>query len=198
SMIPAVDLVPGDVIELEAGDHVPADVRLLESFGLREQEAALTGESAPVDKDAAAVLAPATSLAERRNMAYRGTVIAAGKGKGVGVATGMETELGRIARMLQRAAPEPTPLQRRLAELGKALAVICVAVVAVVFALDLGRGGRLLDAFMTAVSLAVAAVPEGLPAAVTLVLALGLQRMVRRNALIRQLPSVGTLAPVPL
>jgi Ca2+-transporting ATPase len=196
AVVPAAELVPGDVIELEAGDHVPADARLLESFGVRSQESALTGESVPVDKDAAAVLEPATPLAERRNMAYRGTVIAAGKAKAVVVATGMETELGRIAGMLQRAAPEPTPLQRRLAGLGKTLAAVCLVVVGIVFALELWRGGPLLDVFLTAVSLAVAAVPEGLPAVVTIVLALGLQRLVKRNALIRKLPSVETLGSV--
>jgi Ca2+-transporting ATPase len=195
-VIPAADLVPGDVVELEAGDHVPADVRLLQSFGFRAQEAALTGESVPVDKDASAVLPAATPLAERRNMAYRGTVIAAGKATAVVVATGMATELGRIAGMLQRAAPEPTPLQRRLAELGKRLAGVCFVVVGVVFALELWRGRELLPVFLTAVSLAVAAVPEGLPAVVTIVLALGLQRLVKRNALIRKLPSVETLGSV--
>jgi len=195
-VIPAADLVPGDVIELEAGDHVPADVRLLESFALRAQESALTGESVPVDKDASAVLEPATPLADRRNMSYRGTVVAAGKGKGVVVATGMETELGHIAGMLQRTTPEPTPLQRRLTELGKTLAAICLVVVGVVFALELLRGRELLPVFLTAVSLAVAAVPEGLPAVVTVVLALGLQRLVKRNALIRKLPSVETLGSV--
>ena len=125
-----------------------------------------------------------------------GTVAAAGKAGAVVVATGMDTELGRIAGMLQRSAPEPTPLQRRLAELGKVLVVVCLAVVAVIFLLQLLRGDDLLEAFLLSVSLAVAAVPEGLPAVVTLALALGLQRMVRRNALIRKLPSVETLGSV--
>jgi P-type Ca2+ transporter type 2C len=194
--VPARELVPGDRIELEAGDHVPADARLMTAFGLRVQEAALTGESAPVDKDAHAVLAEATPLGDRRNMIFAGTEVAAGKASAVVVATGMRTELGRIAGMLQRYSPEPTPLQRRLAELGKVLTIGCLIVVAGVFVLALLRGGQLLDVFLLSVSLAVAAVPEGLPAVVTVALALGLQRMVRRNALVRRLPSVETLGSV--
>lgn len=195
-LLQARELVPGDRIELEAGDHVPADARLTEAFGLRVQEAALTGESAPEGKDAGAVLAPATPLGDRRNMVFSGTVVAAGKASAVVVATGMGTELGRIAGMLQRYDPEPTPLQRRLAELGRVLGLVCLVVVAVVFAVELAGGGRLLDVFLLSVSLAVAAVPEGLPAIVTVSLALGLQRMVRRNALVRRLPSVETLGAV--
>ena len=140
--VPARELVPGDRIELEAGDNIPADVRLLRAFGFRVQEAALTGESVPVGKDPAGVLDADTPLGDRRNMAYMGTVVAAGKAGAVVVATGMDTELGRIAGMLQRAAPEPTPLQRRLAELGKVLLVVCLAVVAVIFLLQLLRGRR--------------------------------------------------------
>jgi Ca2+-transporting ATPase len=197
-VVPARELVPGDLIDLEAGDNVPADSRLLESFSLRVQEAALTGESAAVDKDAVAVLAVATPLGDRRNMAYLGTVVATGKAKAVVVATGMATELGRIAGLLQHSEPEPTPLQRRLSELGRTLAVLSFVLVGVIFGLELLRGGKLLPVFLTAVSLAVAAVPEGLPAVVTIVLALGLQRMVKRNALIRKLPSVETLGAVTI
>jgi len=142
------------------------------------------------------VLPAATPLGDRRNMAYLGTVVAAGKARAVVVATGMVTELGRIAGLLQRYEPEPTPLQRRLTELGRALAVVSLGLVALIFGLELLRGGGLLPVFLTAVSLAVAAVPEGLPAVVTIVLALGLQRMVRRNALVRKLPSVETLGSV--
>jgi P-type Ca2+ transporter type 2C len=194
--IPARDLVPGDRIELEAGDHVPADVRLLRASGFRVQEAALTGESAPAGKEPTRVLAADTPLGDRGNMAYMGTVAAAGKASAVVVATGMETELGRIAGMLRRSEPEPTPLQRRLGELGKALVIVCLAVVAVIFLLQVLRGDQIVGAFLLSVSLAVAAVPEGLPAVVTLALALGLQRMVRRNALVRSLPSVETLGSV--
>lgn len=195
-VLSARELVPGDRVELEAGDHVPADARLLSAVGLRVQEAALTGESEPADKDPDAVLEAATVLGDRRNMVYLGTVVAAGKASAVVVATAMDTELGRIAGLLQRYAPEPTPLQRRLTELGRALAVVCLAVAAVVFALELLRGTPLTEVLLLAASLAVAAVPEGLPAVVTIALTLGLQRMARRNALVRKLPSVETLGSV--
>lgn len=195
-VVPARDLVPGDRIELEAGDNIPADARLIEAFGFRVQEAALTGESVPQDKKADAVLGPEAPLGDRRNMAYMGTVSAAGKASAVVVATGMHTELGHIAGMLQRTELEATPLQKRLAELGRVLAIGCLVIVALVFVLELLEGGKLLEVFLLSVSLAVAAVPEGLPAVVTIALALGLQRMIRRNALIRRLPSVETLGSV--
>ena len=195
-MVPAHELVPGDLVELETGDFIPADVRLVRAFGFRVQESALTGESAPVDKDPASVLAPDTALGDRANMAYMGTVAAAGKATAVVVATGMATELGRIAGMLQRSEPELTPLQRRLGQLGKILILLCLVVVVLIFLLQLLRGEELVGAFLLSVSLAVAAVPEGLPAVVTLALALGLQRMVNRNALVRRLPSVETLGSV--
>src|SRR5690606_24691661 len=132
-------------------------------------------------------------LGDRRNMVYLGTAVAAGKGRAVVVATGMNTELGRIAGLLEQTEPEPTPLQRRLAELGRVLVVVVLAIIAVVFALQLLRGGQVLEVFLLSVSLAVAAVPEGLPTVITVALALGLQRMVKRHALIRRLPSVETL-----
>lgn len=194
--VPARELVPGDRIELEAGDNVPADARLLSGFSLRIQEAALTGESVPVDKEADCVLNEAAPLGDRRNMVYMGTITATGKASAVVVATGMSTELGHIAGLLQRSELEPTPLQRRLAELGKVLVLVCLVIVVVIFVLQLLRGGKLLETLLVSVSLAVAAVPEGLPAVVTLTLALGLQRMVKRNALVRKLPSVETLGSV--
>ncbi len=194
--IAARELVPGDIVELEAGDNVPADVRLLTAFALRVQEASLTGESVPVDKDATVELPPDTPLGDRRNMAYMSTVVANGTARGLVTGIGMETEIGRIAGLLQRADREPTPLQRQLAKLGRTLVFVCLALVVVTFALSLLRGDKLLDALLAAVSLAVAAVPEGLPAVVTMALALGLQRMVKRNALIRKLPSVETLGCV--
>ena len=194
--VPARELVLGDRIELEAGDNIPADARLLTGFGVRVQEASLTGESVPVDKEADYVLTENAPLGDRRNMVYMGTVTAAGKASAVIVATGMNTELGHIAGLLQRSEPEPTPLQRRLAELGKVLVGVCLVIVVVIFALQLARGGKLLETLLISVSLAVAAVPEGLPAVVTLTLALGLQRMVKRNALVRKLPSVETLGSV--
>ncbi len=194
--VAARELVPGDRIELEAGDNVPADARLLSGFGIRVQEASLTGESTPVDKEADVILNENVPLGDRSNMVFMGTVTAAGKGSAVVVATGMHTELGNIAGLLQRSEPEPTPLQRRLAELGKVLVLVCLVIVVVIFGLQIARGGKLLETLLISVSLAVAAVPEGLPAVVTLTLALGLQRMVKRNALVRKLPSVETLGSV--
>ncbi len=194
--LPARDLLPGDRIALEAGDSVPADARLIRAFDLRIQEAALTGESIPVAKQADAVLDAKTPLGDRRNMVYMGTAATAGRGEAVVVAIGMETELGRVAGMLGRTEQQPTPLQRRLAELGRTLIVVVLAVVSLIFALRLLRGGALMESFLLSVSLSVAAVPEGLPAVVTLALAIGLQRLVRRNALIRKLPSVETLGSV--
>ncbi len=203
--IPSRDLVPGDVIEVEAGDRVPADARVSEAFSLSCQEATLTGESVPVVKHGTDALAADAPLGDRRTLLHAGTVVATGSGAGIVVATGMQTELGRIAGLLERAPPEPTPLQRRLAALGRILIAVCLAVVAAIFVVELVRGGglrRLVDTgrfaelLLRSVSLAVAAVPEGLPAVVTLVLALGLQRMVRRNALVRRLPSVETLGSV--
>jgi Ca2+-transporting ATPase len=193
---PARDLVPGDRIVLEAGDHVPADARILQAFGFRVQEAGLTGESVPVEKEADCILPANTALGDRRNMLYLSTVVAAGKGEALVVATGMKSELGRIAGLLQHGEPEPTPLQRRLAELGRILVAACLAIVLVIFILELYRGGRVMDVLIRSISLAVAAVPEGLPAVVTLALALGLQRMVARNVLIRRLSSVETLGSV--
>ena len=194
--MPASELVPGDRIELEGGDNIPADARLLQAFRVRVQEASLTGESVPAEKDANCLLNESTPLGDRRNMVYMGTVAATGKASAIVVATGMSTELGQIARLLQRSEPEPTPLQRRLAELGKILIVVCLVIVGIIFTLQMIRGGGLLETLLISVSLAVAAVPEGLPAVVTLTLALGLQRMVQRNALVRKLPSVETLGSV--
>jgi len=194
--LPADQLVPGDRIELEAGDNVPADARLLKSASLRVTESALTGESEPAGKQADAEVAEAAGLGDRMTMVHAGTVVAAGHAVAVVTQTGMQTELGRIASLLSRSEPEMTPLQRRLGELGRLLIIVCLVVVGVIFLLEITRGGSLLDVLMRAVSLAVAAVPEGLPAVVTLVLAIGLQRMVARNALVRRLPSVETLGSV--
>ncbi len=194
--IDARELVPGDLIEIEAGDNVPADLRLLTAFAMRVEEAALTGESLPVEKDAELVLPESTPLADRRNMAYTSTVLANGQGRGVVVATGMQTEIGRIAGMLQTYEREPTPLQRQLAKLGRALVIICMLLVGIIFLLGLLHGNSWFEAMLSSVSLAVAAVPEGLPAVVTTALALGLQRMAKRHALVRKLPSVETLGCV--
>ena len=190
--ITASKLLPGDVVSLEAGASVPADCRIIDSQLLRIDEASLTGESAPVDKGTEAI-GKDVALADRINMAYSATTVVYGRGRGVVVATGMKTEMGKIARMLQEVKREPTPLQRRLAEFGRLLVYAAGAVCVLIFLLGIFRGIDRLEMFMTAVSLAVAAIPEGLPAVVTIVLALGVQRMVKRNGLIRKLPSVETL-----
>ncbi len=194
--VPAREIVAGDRLELEAGDAVPADARIVESHSLKVQEAALTGESVPVEKDAHAAVAADAAVGDRLTMVHAGTVVAAGRAAAIVTATGMATELGRIAGLLEREHREPTPLQRRLAELGRILIVACLAIVGVIVVLEVWRGEPLLNVLLLASSLAVAAVPEGLPAVVTLVLAMGLQRMVRRNALVRRLPSVETLGSV--
>jgi Ca2+-transporting ATPase len=194
--ISASELVPGDVVLLEAGNLVPADGRLVEEANLRVQESALTGESEPVDKDLAVLEEEDTPLGERAGMVYSSTVVASGRGQFVVTETGMATELGKIAAMIQAADPEQTPLQRRMNQVGKVLALAAIAIVGAVFALGLLRGEDLEVMFLTAVSLAVAAVPEGLPAVVTIALALGAQRMLGRHALIRKLPAVETLGSV--
>ncbi len=195
-LIAAHELVPGDVVLLEAGSLVPADCRILEAINLRVQEAALTGESEPVEKDPAPLPVAEVPLGDRRNMVYMGTAVAYGRGVAVVVATGMRTELGRIAELLQQVEHEPTPLQRRLDRLGRQLAGVALAIVAVIVAAGLLRGEDPRLMFLTAVGLAVAAVPEGLPAVVTITLTLGAQRMLRRRALIRKLPAVETLGSV--
>jgi Ca2+-transporting ATPase len=190
------EIVAGDILLLEAGNLVSADCRVIESANLRAQEAALTGESEPVEKNARAIESADVSIGDRRNMLYMGTVIAYGHGRAVVTETGMRTELGSIAEMIQTVGREQTPLQRRLDQLGRGLALAALALVVVVFALGLWRGEPLELMFLTALSLAVAAVPEGLPAVVTIALALGAQRMLRRRALIRKLPAVETLGSV--
>ncbi len=194
--ISARELVPGDVVLLEAGVKVPADGRLIESASLRAQEAALTGESEPVEKRVEPLQREDIPLGDRVNLVYMGTVVTYGRGTAVVTETGMDTQLGRIADMIQSVAREPTPLQRRLEGLGKSLGLAALGIVAVVFALGLLRGEDARLMFLTAISMAVAAVPEGLPAVVTIALALGAQRMLRRQALIRKLPAVETLGSV--
>lgn len=194
--IPARELVPGDVILLEAGDRIPADARLIYATNFQVQEASLTGESTPVQKAATALDRPDVSLADRTNMAFMGTIAVLGKARALVVATALNTELGRIASMIHKeseAERTETPLQRRLEQFGYTLLWLALAVVAVVFALGYLRGEPLVTMFMTSVSLAVAAVPESLPTVVTITLALGVTRMVKRHALIRKLPAVETL-----
>jgi Ca2+-transporting ATPase len=194
--IPAAGLVPGDIVLLEAGGLVPADLRLLQCAALKIEEAALTGESVPVEKHDRPLADPEMPVADRRNMAYKGTVVAYGRGSGVVVATGMETELGRIAALLSGEEEVRTPLQARLEHFGRRLAIAALAICAAVFVLGVLQGEPLVTMFLTAVSLAVAAIPEALPAVVTISLALGARKMVRENALIRRLPAVETLGSV--
>ena len=190
--VPAA-LVPGDVILLEAGDQVPADARILECSRLQADESAMTGESVPVEKQAVDRLPADTALGDRSNMLISGTLITAGRGTAVVVATGMETQMGQIAGLLLESGEGDTPLQRRMAEISRSLSFLCLGVCAVMFGVGLFQGKGMLDMFLTAVSLAVAAIPEGLPAIVTIVLALGIQRLAARNAIVKKLPAVETL-----
>ena len=189
----ADQLVPGDIIVLNTGDIIPADLRIIKGSQLEINEAVLTGESLPVKKRITEIYREKTALGDRRNMAYMGTVITRGKGVGLVVATGMTTEMGQIAGFIQEIQEEATPLQKRLAQLGKWLVFCCLMIVSVVVLLGLARGETLYRMILTGVSLAVAAIPEGLPAIVTVVLALGVQKMVKRQAIVRALPAVETL-----
>ncbi|MBZ0142729.1 MAG: cation-translocating P-type ATPase [Rhodocyclaceae bacterium] len=194
--LPAVELVPGDIVLLEAGNVVPADLRLLEAARLTVAEAALTGESQPVEKQVAALAEAPLPLGDRANMAWKGTLVANGRATGVVVATGLATELGRIARLLAGAEEVKTPLQKRLARFGARLAWAVLAICSIVFLAGLARGEPAVLMFLTAVSLAVAAIPEALPAVVAISLALGASKMVQQNALIRRLPAVETLGSI--
>ena len=194
--ISSEELVPGDVVLLQAGDLVPADLRLIETVNTQIDESALTGESVPVEKDAQVVFNGEASLGDRVNSAYFGTVVTYGRGAGVVTSTGMATEIGKIAKMVSAQIEEDTPLQKKLAEFGKLLGFGALAICALVFVLGLIGGEPAFNMFMTAVSLAVAAIPEGLPAVVTIVLALGVQRMIACNAIVRRLPAVETLGCV--
>jgi len=194
--IDASSLVTGDVVLIEAGTIIPADCRLLEAYSLKIQEALLTGENEPVEKHTSPIAEENPPIGDRLNMAWMGTMATLGRGVALVVATGMQTELGRIAAMLQGVQNEWTPLQRRLDRLGKILAALAVVIAAAVFSLGVWRGEAVKDMLMTAISLAVAAIPEGLPAVVTITLAIGAQRMLKRHALIRKLPAVETLGSV--
>ena len=191
--VPGPELVPGDIVFVEAGNFIPADVRLFEAVNLRVEEAALTGESVPVAKDASIRLEADIPLGDRKNTAFMGTLVNTGRGQGIVVSTGMHTQIGLIAAMLQGVEEETTPLQKRLDGLGKVLGIAAIAICAMVFAIGMLRGHAPLEMFMLAVGLAIAAVPEGLPAVVTISLALGMREMVKRHALIRRLSSVETL-----
>ena len=192
----APELVPGDILQLETGNVIPADVRLLEAVNLRVQEAALTGESEAVEKQTNPLPVENLPLGDRRNLGYMGTIVTQGRGQALVVATGMQTELGKIADLIQQVPQEKTPLQKRLDQLGKTLAIVGVVIAGLIFVIGLWRGDEIRHMLLTAVSVAVAIVPEGLPAVVTVTLALGAQRMLARKALIRKLPAVETLGSV--
>ncbi|HHT93200.1 MAG TPA: calcium-translocating P-type ATPase, PMCA-type [Clostridiaceae bacterium] len=197
-VLPSTELVPGDIVILETGDLIPADLRLIESFNLKVQEAALTGESVPVDKDATVVFNEAqdgkeTPLGDRINMAYASCLVTYGRGTGIVTGTGMETEVGKIASMLMNVESRETPLQRKLNQLGRYLGIAALIICVVMFGIGVLNDKGLMEMFMVSVSLAVAAIPEGLPAISTIVLAMGVKKMVERNAIMRNLPSVETL-----
>lgn len=193
SSIPTRDLVPGDIVILETGAVIPADLRLTESVNLKIQESALTGESVPVEKQTGKLEGNDIALGDRTNMAFSSGMVTYGRGRGIVLNTGMTTEVGKIAGMLQQATETETPMSKRLEQLGKILGIAALIICTLIFAVGVLYGNSILDMFMTAVSLAVAAIPEGLPAVSTIVLAIGVQRMVKRNAIIRTLPSVETL-----
>ena len=192
-VIDASELVPGDIIKLEAGDFVPADARLLHSVSLKSEESALTGESVPSEKDAEVIADEKAPLGDRTNMVFSGCSITYGTATAIVTATGMNTEMGKIANLLDDESDTQTPLQKKLAQLGKYLGMLAIGACAVIFVVGLVSGMEVLEIFMNSVSLAVSAIPEGLPAIVTIVLSIGVQRMVKKNALIRRLPAVETL-----
>ncbi|MGN9162143.1 cation-translocating P-type ATPase [Clostridium sulfidigenes] len=195
--IPSEEVVPGDVIIIDAGRFIPCDIRLIESANLKVEESALTGESVPVDKDANLILEDEkVSLGDKKNMVFMSTLATYGRATGIAVATGMNTEIGKIAKMLDEGENELTPLQKKLEQLGKVLGIAAIGICAVMFAVGLLQDRAVTDMFMISISLAVAAIPEGLAAIVTIVLALGVQRMIKQNAIIRKLPSVETLGSV--
>ena len=193
SFIDAVQLVPGDVILVEAGDFIPADGLLLESANLKVEESALTGESVPSEKDAKAIVALDAPIGDRLNMVYTGCSVTYGRGKAEITATGMQTEMGKIADLLNNESDNQTPLQKKLGQLGKMLGFMALVICAIIFVIGLFDGIPIMEIFMTAVSLAVSAIPEGLPAIVTIVLSIGVTKMVKQNAIIRRLPAVETL-----
>ncbi len=192
-IIDASELVPGDIIKLEAGDFIPADARLLHSVSLKSEESALTGESVPSEKDADSEVKENAPLGDRSNMVFSGCSITYGTATAIVTAIGMNTQMGKIANLLDGESSTQTPLQTKLAKLGKYLGILALFACAVIFVVGLLNGIPLIEIFMTSVSLAVSAIPEGLPAIVTIVLSIGVQRMVKRNALIRRLPAVETL-----
>jgi len=196
--INAAELVPGDLVQLEAGRIIPADLRLIKTINLKVEESAFTGESVPVEKDSEFIAEGAITLGDRINMAYMSTSVAYGRGEGIVVATGMHTEIGKIAKLIKESPDEMTPLQKRLGDLGRLLGIIAVVLCVALFVIALIQDRDIVEMLLTAISLAVAAIPEGLPAVVTIVLAIGVQKMVKVNTIVRKLPAVETLGSVSI
>ena len=192
-IVPATDLVPGDIVILDTGDYIPADLRIIEAVNLKVQESSLTGESVPIEKNAEKIEAEEVPIGDRVNMLFSSSLITYGRGKGIVVETGMKTEVGKIADMLSGEEEKTTPLQEKLNNLGKILGIVALLICGLIFAVGLVEGKPAISMFMTAVSLAVAAIPEGLAAVSTIVLAIGVQKMVNKNAIVKNLPSVETL-----
>ena len=192
-VIPAKELVPGDIVVLDTGDYIPADLRVIEAVNLKAQESSLTGESVPVEKTTKMIEKTDVGIGDRTNMLFSSSLVTYGRGKGIVVQTGMNTEVGKIAGMLDNTEKQITPLQEKLNKLGKTLGIAALAICAFIFIIGLIQGKEPINMFMTAVSLAVAAIPEGLVAVSTIVLAIGVQKMVNKNAIVKKLPAVETL-----
>ncbi|MCI8384629.1 MAG: cation-translocating P-type ATPase [Clostridia bacterium] len=193
TVVPAKELVPGDIVILDTGDYVPADLRMIEAINLKSQEASLTGESVPVEKRTEKMEGKEVGIGDRVNMLFSSSLVTYGRGKGIVVETGMTTEVGKIAGMINNTEKQETPLQQKLNKLGKTLGIVALSICALIFAIGLIQGKEAIQMFMTAVSLAVAAIPEGLVAVSTIVLAIGVQKMVKKNAIVKRLPAVETL-----
>ena len=192
-VVPAKELVPGDVVVLDTGDYIPADLRIVEAVNLKTQESSLTGESVPVEKIADTIKEENVGLGDRKNILFSSSLVTYGRGKGIVVETGMTTEVGKIAGMLDKTEKQETPLQKKLNKLSKTLGIAALIICIAIFVIGLLQGKEPIEMFMTAVSLAVAAIPEGLVAVSTIVLAIGVQKMVKRNAIVKRLPAVETL-----
>ena len=192
-VVTARELVPGDIVVLDTGDYIPADLRIIEEANLKSQESSLTGESVPVEKTAEVIEDSEIGIGDRKNMLFSSSLVTYGRGKGIVVETGMTTEVGKIAGMISGTEKQETPLQQKLNKLGKTLGIAAIVICVVIFVIGLLQGKEAIHMFMTAVSLAVAAIPEGLVAVSTIVLAIGVQKMVKRNAIVKRLPAVETL-----
>ena len=192
-VVPAKELVPGDIVVLDTGDYIPADLRIIEAVNLKSQEASLTGESVPVEKTTEKIEDTEIGLGDRTNMLFSSSLVTYGRGKGIVVETGMTTEVGKIAEMINKSEDQITPLQQKLNKLGKTLGIVAIVICVIIFIIGLLQNKEPIHMFMTAVSLAVAAIPEGLVAVSTIVLAIGVQKMVKRNAIVKKLPAVETL-----